>query len=236
VPATAREPIATTGKPKKFKVYATREGLVGHTTANGHVVTAADHFVSLPSTRTLSGKGETTYSVRVCAVANHRCVYEPVWDVGPWNTRDQYWARKRGDWPDLPRGVPQAQAAYQDGYHGGTDQFGRTVANPAGIDLADGAIRDGLGFDSSAWVNVTFLWTGGGVRGDVHTGDSTLHVRSGPTTATAIVGLAGPYARLPLQCATTGQPINGDSTWYRVGKGNFVSGAYVVTTATVKTC
>src|SRR3982751_62566 len=54
--AAARDPIAKTGKPRTFKVYATREGLVGHTTANGHVVTASDHFVSLPSTRSLSGK------------------------------------------------------------------------------------------------------------------------------------------------------------------------------------
>jgi len=238
VPA-AREPVATTGKPRTFRVYATREGLVGHTTANGHTVTAADHFVSLPSTRSLSPRGGGTYSVRVCAIANKRCVYEPVWDVGPWNTRDEYWAKHRGDWPDLPRGTPQAQAAYQDGYHGGKDQFGRRVANPAGIDLADGAIRDGLGYDSSAWVKVTYLWTGGGARGRVSTGGGTLHVRSGPTTAAAIVGLAGPYAQLPLRCATTGQPITGtttSSTWYRIGKGNYVSGAYVAAPKSVKTC
>src|SRR5690348_8736170 len=48
--AAAREPVATSGKPVTYKVYATREGLVGHTTANGHRVAPADHFVSLPST------------------------------------------------------------------------------------------------------------------------------------------------------------------------------------------
>src|SRR3954452_11217690 len=57
----AREPVARTGKPRTFKVYATREGLVGHATANGHTVTAADHFVSLPSTRSLSPKGGNAY-------------------------------------------------------------------------------------------------------------------------------------------------------------------------------
>jgi hypothetical protein len=235
----AREPIAKTGKPRTFKVYATREGLVGHTTANGHIVTAADHFVSLPSARALSSKGGNAYSVRVCAVANHRCVYEPVWDVGPWNTRDEYWAKNRGGWPDLPRGTPQAQAAYDDGYHGGRDQFGRTVQNPAGIDLADGAIRDGLRYNSSAWVKVTYLWTGGGARGRVRTGGGTLHVRSGPTTRAPIVGLAGPYALLPLHCARPGQKITGattSKTWYRIGKQNYVAAAYVSTRTPIQPC
>jgi hypothetical protein len=224
-----------------FKVYATREGLVGHTTANGHRVAPADHFVSLPSTRALSGRGTGTYSVRVCAVANRRCAYEPVWDVGPWNTGDSYWAAKRGDWPKLPRGTPEAQAAYENGFHGGTDQFGRKVTNPAGIDLADGTIRDGLGYESSAWVNVTYLWTGGGARGTIHTDGGVLHVRHAPTTASAIVGLAGPYALLPITCRTTGQLVTTgtrSSVWYRVGPGNYVSGAYVTVPsgAKITTC
>src|SRR5690348_16536396 len=67
-------------------VWATREGLVGGTTANGHIVQPRDNFVSLPSRNGLSAKGTGAMSVRVCA--NSRCVYEPVWDTGPWNTRD----------------------------------------------------------------------------------------------------------------------------------------------------
>lgn len=236
---TPAPPPAATGTPKTYRVYATREGLVGHTTANGHKVVANDHFVSLPSWRALSPKGGNDYSVRACSVANGRCVYEPVWDVGPWNTGDAYWAADRGDWPKVPRGTPEAQAAYQDGYNNGKDQFGREVVNPAGIDLADGAIRDGLGFASSAWVKVTFLWTGGGLRGAVDAGGSVLHVRGGPTTADAIVGLAGPYAQLPIECRTPGQVVtnpSGSSTkrWYRVGAGNYVSAAYVKVPAATK--
>ncbi|XVV38978.1 hypothetical protein ACQPXT_38425 [Streptomyces sp. CA-100214] len=57
------------------RVYATREGLVGHTTANGHVIKANDHFVALPSRRALSPKGSAQYSVQVCGPA--RCETAP---------------------------------------------------------------------------------------------------------------------------------------------------------------
>jgi peptidoglycan hydrolase-like protein with peptidoglycan-binding domain len=145
-----------------YRVFATREGLVGSTTANGHVIVAHDHFVALPSRRGLSAKGTTTYSVRVCNPGNGRCVTTPVWDVGPWNTKDDYWNAPsvRQSWTDLPQGKPEAQAAYQDGYHGGKDEFGRTVGNPAGIDLADGVYED-LGMTNNGWVSVAYLWTGG---------------------------------------------------------------------------
>jgi hypothetical protein len=146
--------------PKTYRVFATREGLVGGTTANGHVITRRDHFVALPSRRALSPRGSNQFSVRVCA-DNGRCETAPVWDVGPWNTRDDYWnpSTVRQNWKDLPQGRPEAQAAYENGYNGGRDQFGRKVANPAGIDLADGTFWDGLGLTNNAWVTVTYLWT-----------------------------------------------------------------------------
>ncbi|GAA2464457.1 hypothetical protein [Streptomyces macrosporus] len=140
------------------RVFATREGLVGHTTANGHVIRPNDHFVSLPSRRGLSRKGGREYSVRVCGPV--RCETAPVWDVGPWNIRDDYWnpSSVRETFRDLPRGRPQAQAAYQDGHNGGRDGFGRRVLNPAGIDLADGTFHN-VGLRDNGWVTVTFLWT-----------------------------------------------------------------------------
>ena len=153
--------------PLKSHVFATREGLVGGTTANGHVIVSRDHFVALPSRRGLSGSGSGTYSVKVCTAS--RCAFEPVWDVGPWNTKDDYWnpSATREMWKDLPQGKPEAQAAYQDGYNGGKDQFGRTVANPAGIDLADGVFWDALKLADNSFVDVTYLWTGDGGRGTV---------------------------------------------------------------------
>jgi hypothetical protein len=220
-----------TTTPLTYTVFATREGLVGGTTANGHVITDRDHFVSLSSWRSLSPKGTGDYSVRVCG--NGRCAYEPVWDVGPWNTRDDYWNSPREQWNDLPQGRPEAQAAYQNKYNGGKDQFGRTVLNPAGIDLADGTMWDSLGLANagSAWVSVSYLWTGSGTQGRVSTGGGTLNVRGGATTGSGIAGMAGPYARLTIECRVAGQTITGNAgttnMWDRIGPGNYVSQAYV---------
>lgn len=61
----------------------------------------------------------------------------PVKEAGPWNTRDNYWARRknRDMWRDLRRCKPEAEAAYFNNYNKGEDQYGREVLNPAGIDL-----------------------------------------------------------------------------------------------------
>ncbi|NBM21148.1 SH3 domain-containing protein, partial [Streptomyces sp. GC420] len=156
---TVRSPRAGAGATAvTYRLYATREGLVGGTTANGHVIQPRDHFVALPSRRMLASNGGSEYRVRVCYPRTGRCETAPVWDVGPWNTKDDYWnpPSQRQMWTDLPQGTPEAQAAYQSGYNGGRDEFGRRVANPAGIDLADGTFWDGLGMNDNDWVDVTF--------------------------------------------------------------------------------
>lgn len=102
----------------------------------------------------------------------------PVKDVGPWNIDDNYWAapgssRPRRLYGDLPRGTPESQAAFYNGYNtvpdcvslstgqpsgkpDGADQFGRCVLNPAGIDLSMEAAKQlGMG---NGWVTVSFLW------------------------------------------------------------------------------
>jgi hypothetical protein len=226
VPAVA---AATPGRV--YRVYATREGLVGGTTANGHVITSRDHFVALPSRRGLAPRNTGDYSVRVCTTSGSRCEYAPVWDVGPWNTTDDYWnpSSVRQSWKDLPQGRPEAQAAYQNGYNGGRDQFGRVVANPAGIDLADGTFWDGLLLTNNAWVDVAYLWTGTGTRGKV--GGGPLNVRSGPGTTYAIRGLAATHANVPIECWVTGTSVAGpyrtSTRWNRLASGQFVSHAYI---------
>jgi hypothetical protein len=146
-----------------YRIYATREGLVGGTTANGHVIKERDKFVALPSRKALNANDSTyTYTVNLYNPANGKRVNGvPVWDVGPWNTKDDYWNPNREMWKDLPRGKPEAQAAYQDNYNNGKDQFGRTVLNPAGIDLADGTFWDDLGMINNGWIDVTFNWIKG---------------------------------------------------------------------------
>ncbi len=216
--------------PHTYRVFATREGLVGGTTANGHVIRERDHFVALPTRRGLSPRGSGDYTVKVCSDRG-RCEWAPVWDVGPWNTTDDYWnpSDARQSWPDVPQGVPQAQAAYDDGHNGGRDQFGRQVRNPAGIDLADGTFWDGLGLRDNSWVTVTYLWTDGGSFAIVRL--PLLHVRTGPGVQHPAVGLASQRATLRVECTVTGQLVNGNQgstdRWLRVGPHQYVSAAHV---------
>ena len=139
-------------------VVATREGLVGGTTANGHVIVPNDHFVALPSRRALSTNFGHEHEVRV--TYRGRTVVAPVWDIGPWNTHDDYWNPPpiRETFKDLPRGKPEAEAANLEGYNGGLDERGRVVRTPAGIDLADGTFRLDLVLPDNDWVEVEFLW------------------------------------------------------------------------------
>lgn len=200
--------------PQRYRVFATREGLVGGTTANGHKVTPRDIFVALPSRRALSPRNTGDYSVKVCA-PNGRCAFAPVWDVGPWNTRDDYWnpSSRRQSWGDLPRGVPEAQAAKLQGYNGGKDQFGRVVKNPAGIDLADGLFWDGLGLRDNAYVTVEYLWTGDSPMATVRV-KGRADLRSAPRSGAKVVGLAANGAAVPVQCVT--------GAWLRVGANQFL--------------
>ncbi|OZM75196.1 hypothetical protein CFN78_03280 [Amycolatopsis antarctica] len=231
----ARESRAAT-----YRLFATREGLVGGTTANGHVIVPRDHFVALPSRKGLAGKGTGNYTVRVCTENLARCEWAPVWDVGPWNTKDDHWNQPRQTWQDLPLGLPQAQAAYSDGHNGGKDGFGRRVANPAGIDLADGTFWDGLKLTGNAWVQVTYEWTGGGPVGTVTTSGIPLKVRTGPSTATAEAGFAASTAQVRLGCRATGQSVSGTEgttdAWYLLESGKYVSGAYLRVAAAPPAC
>jgi hypothetical protein len=81
--------------------------------------------------------------VRITDVAKGTSAMAPVKDTGPWNTRDNYWraSKYRSMWKDLPRCVPEAQAAFFNNYNRGKDQFGREVGNPAGVDITPGVAR-----------------------------------------------------------------------------------------------
>lgn len=141
-----------------FRLFATREGLVGGTTANGHVITPRDRFVALPSRSALASKGGREKQVLVSYKG--RQAVAPVWDVGPWNIKDNFWdpPEQRSTGKGLPRGWPAAAAQYFDRFTGGISDKGYTVRNPAGIDLADGLFWDDLKMTDSDWVDVTFLW------------------------------------------------------------------------------
>jgi LysM repeat protein len=88
-----------------------------------------------------------------------------VGESGPWNVDDNYWAglgdpQPRRMFADLATGMPEAQAAFFNGYNGGADQFGRTVTAPYGIDLARQVSIDiGLQPGVNDWIDVSFMWT-----------------------------------------------------------------------------
>lgn len=87
-----------------------------------------------------------------------RSVSAPIKEVGPWNTYDNWWdpVAKRTMWKDLPRGKPEARAAFFENYNGGKDEFDREVLNPAGIDLTPAVARRlGLAKYENAYVYVS---------------------------------------------------------------------------------
>ncbi len=143
--------VAESASSVTFRVYATREGLVGGTTSSGHVITPNDHFVALPSVKALNKTVRIAYK--------GKSVTAPVLDIGPWNNDDDYWNPSDvRTYKGIPRGVPEAKAAYDSGYNGGKSGTGLTVTVPCGIDIGDGTYADlGLG-DSPDYVDVTFLW------------------------------------------------------------------------------
>lgn len=183
-----------------YRVFATREGLVGHMTGNGHIIQPRDRFVALPSWSVLSPKGSHKFSVRL--TYKGRSVVVPVWDVGPWNTKDDYWNPNRR-YSDLPVGRPMAHAAYYDGYNGGLDERGRRINNPNGIDIADGTFWDDLGMTRNDYVDVTFLWLG---------------QDPGPGNATPVTPPSAPAAP-PAQPAPPPKPVEVEAGAITVDNG-----------------
>ena len=94
-------------------VKATREGLIGGTTAAGLTIRTNSVFVALPSTRALWKIVRVSQGDRQCLA--------PVLDVGPWNEHDDEYV--------FGTGSPSAVS--------GRDERGRET-NGAGIDLSEG--------------------------------------------------------------------------------------------------
>jgi LysM repeat protein len=115
--------------------------------------------------KTCEDKGYTPGRGYAVALSYKKAAGVVVGEAGPWNVDDNYWATLGDPTPrrmfvDLPLGMPEAQAAYFNGYNGGLDQYGRTVTAPFGIDLAFQVADDlGLPPKKNDWITVTFLWT-----------------------------------------------------------------------------
>jgi hypothetical protein len=167
--------------PGTYAITATREGLVGGTTSNGHLIVPNDHFVSLPACTALScpwrtpGATGANYAadcgtncyVRVTNPVTKQCSVAPVYDVGPWFTNDNWWdpteSRNLNNLSTtvniLAQGYTGADAAMNKldvGY--GTASSGRgisnvgyEVANRAALDIGDGTWAD-VGLDYDAGI------------------------------------------------------------------------------------
>lgn len=147
-PELSQASLTGTGR---YKVVATREGLVGGTTSNGHVIVENDHFVSLPACTATScpwyepGRVDERWGVRTecgdkCYVkvineTTGSCEVAPIWDTGPWFTVDDWWQQG----PDRYLNKLRSNATYL--------AQGVTGAGAArdGLDVGYGIGPDGIG-------------------------------------------------------------------------------------------
>ena len=100
----------------------------------------SSYWVALPHRKATFSGG---HRVKITDVRKGTSAQAPVKDTGPWNIRDNYWqaSKNRSMWQNLPRCVPEAQAAFFENYNRGEDQFGREVVNPAAIDITPAVAR-----------------------------------------------------------------------------------------------
>lgn len=147
-------------------VDCSREGLVGYTTANGHVITPSSRFVALPSRSVLCPNGNTTaYTVNIKYLANdgtrRTANNVPVWDVGPWSTNDTYWAANRSGVSVGTAGLNHSTIARGTSASavGSSDKYA-TVANASAIDLSDYVYLTELNitWQNGLKVEVTYNW------------------------------------------------------------------------------
>jgi hypothetical protein len=148
--------------PRSFEVYATR-----YDAGDRKIVALPDKCLKFANGGALRCDGYAygqNYSVAISYQG--KMVVALVGESGPWNVDDNYWSTASDPQPrrmyvDLPLGVPEAQAAYFDGYNGGLDQFGRLVTSPVAIDISKALAVDlGLGPGNNQ-VTVSFMWTDG---------------------------------------------------------------------------
>jgi len=150
--------------PRTYRVYATR-----YDSGGAYTVALPDKCLKFANGGSsicdedgyIAGFGYTVF------ISYESSTAASVNESGPWNVDDNYWARSNDPTPrrmfaDLALGMPEAQAAYFDGYNGGVDQFGREVTAPFGIDLARQVSIDiGLEPGKNDWIDVSFMWTEG---------------------------------------------------------------------------
>jgi flagellar protein FlgJ len=76
--------------------------------------------------------------------------------------------------------------------------------------------------------------------GSASTGGGPLNIRNAPTTSATLVGMVDNGASMTLTCAVNGDYVSGQvrssNQWDKLSNGDYVSHAYVQTTATLPAC
>ncbi len=186
---------APTQSPRTYKIYATRYDSKGR-----YTVALPDQCLKLTNggLRTCTDKGYVvgqTYSV---FISYKKSLGVNVGESGPWNIDDNFWATLTDPTPrrmfaELPLGMPEAQAAFYNGYNGGLDQYGRKVTAPFAIDLSFEVAADlGLPNKVNDWVNVSFMWTEGWGSGSAGGGSGASSESTLAAQAIAAVQTATP--------------------------------------------
>jgi LysM repeat protein len=149
--------------PRSYEVWATR-----YDAGDRYVIALPDKCLKFANAGSmLCNDGyqyNQNYSVAISYKGN--LVVATVAESGPWNVDDNYWSSSKDPQPrrmftDLPQGVPEAQAAFYNGYNSGLDQFGRKVTSPVAIDISYKVAKD-LGLPAgNNQVTISFLWTEG---------------------------------------------------------------------------
>ena len=150
------------GGARTYEIYATRYDSKG-----AYYVALPDQCVKFTNggNRLCEKDGYVVGQRYDVFVSYKKGVAARVGESGPWNVDDTYWATfgdptPRRMFADLALGMPEAQAAYFNGYNGGVDQYGRKITAPYGIDLARQVSIDiGLEPGNNDWIKVGFLWT-----------------------------------------------------------------------------
>lgn len=141
-PQEERSTSRATRASGPYRVFATQ--YIGYT----------NFEVALPHRKLKFARG-----YRTTLTLKGRRVSAPIKEVGPWNTYDNWWdpVSRRTMWKDLPRGKPEATAAFFNNYNRGKDEFGREVLNPAGVDLTPAVARRlGLAKYQNAYIYVSY--------------------------------------------------------------------------------
>ena len=150
--------------PRTYRIFATR-----YDSGGAYTVALPDKCLKFANggNHICDGDGYVAGAGYTVFLSYESSTAATVGESGPWNVDDNYWATTADPTPrrmfaDLALGMPEAQAAYFNGYNGGVDQFGRVVTAPFGIDLARQVSIDiGLQPGNNDWIDVSFLWTEG---------------------------------------------------------------------------